>query len=96
MEALGTVLPIVIYFLLIILLVIIIILGIKFIITVDRINQLVDEVNDKLSSLKSIFGLINTVTNKMNFLGNAVKDKVKGILNKFIGIGSERDDEDEW
>ena len=96
MEALGTVLPIVIYFLLIILLVVIIILGIKFIITVDRINQLVDEVNDKLSSLKSIFGLINTVTNKMNFLGNAVKDKVKSIFNKFIGIGSERDDEDEW
>lgn len=96
MEALGTVLPIIIYFLLIILLVIIIILGIKFIITVDRINRLVDEVNDKLSSLKSIFGLINTVTNKMNFLGNAVKDKVKSIFNKFIGIGSERDDEDEW
>ena len=96
MEALGAVLPIIIYFLLIILLVVIIILGIKFIITVDRINRIVDDINDKLVAVKSIFDLINIITGKVNYLGNTIIEKAKNLINKFLGLGNERDDEDEW
>ena len=48
MEFLLQFLPIVIYFLLIIILVIGIVLGIKSIITITKVEKVVDDVNDKV------------------------------------------------
>ena len=51
MEALNTVLPIVIYILLIVLLIIGIILGIKLIITIDEVNAVIEDIRKKVKSL---------------------------------------------
>ena len=51
MEALNTVLPIVIYLLLIVLLIVGIILGIKLIITIDEVNAVIEDIRKKVKSL---------------------------------------------
>ena len=58
-------LPIVIYLLLIALLTIGIILGIKTIITMNKLEKVVDNVNEKVESLNSIFSKIASFTDKV-------------------------------
>ena len=49
MEGLSAVLPIVIYLLLIVLLIVTIVLAVKLIITIDKINNVVEDVKMKIS-----------------------------------------------
>ena len=75
MEELATVLPIIIYFLLIILLVVGIILGIKIIITIDKVNVVVDDLTKKIKTLDGVFNLVDAATNKVGYLTSiAMKD----------------------
>ena len=65
MEFWLTFLPLVIYILLIILLVVGIVLGIKTIITMTKVEKVVDNVNEKVESLNSVFNLIDFTTDKI-------------------------------
>ena len=58
-------LPIIIYILLIILLVIGIILGIKSIITINKVEKVVDDVNEKVESLNGLFQIVDFTTDKL-------------------------------
>ena len=58
-------LPSVVYLLLIALLTIGIILGIKTIITMNKLEKVVDNVNEKVESLNSIFSIIDFTTDKI-------------------------------
>ena len=58
-------LPIVIYILLIIVLVIGIVLAIKCLITLDKVEKVVDNVNDKVRSLDGLFHIIDTTTDRI-------------------------------
>lgn len=93
MEALAAILPIIIYFLLIVLLVVVIILGIKIIITVDMINDVIDDVREKVDSLNNIFGVINFATDKISNFGTRIFDTTSSIVNKIFGIRSRKDDD---
>ena len=62
---LQTALPIIIYFLLIILLIIGIILGVRAIQTLNKVDKVVDDVNDKVQSLNGFFNLIDFTTDKI-------------------------------
>lgn len=77
-------LPLVIYFLLIIFLVIGIILGIKFIITLNKVEKVVDNVNDKVQSLNGFFHLIDYATDKISLATDKVVDSVVSLFNKLI------------
>lgn len=79
METLTVSLPVVIYFLLIILLIICIILGIRFIITMKKIENVVDDINDKVQSLNGFFNIIDFATDKVSSLIDVV---VNFITNK--------------
>lgn len=70
-------LPLVIYMLLIALLLIGIILGIKTIITMNKVEKVVDNVNDKVESLNSIFSIIDFTT-----------DKIAGFTDKVVELAS--------
>ena len=83
-ETLGTVLPIIIYFLLIIFLIVVIVLGIKIIITVDTLNSIILDVQRKVASLDSIFRFADNMASKFSFLGNKVVDSTVGTITRLF------------
>ena len=92
-EALGTVLPIVIYFLLIIFLIVVIVLGIKIIITVDMINSIIEDVQNKISALDNVFKMVSNAADKIGGFGSKIVDTLLGTFNKIIGVGRKDDDD---
>lgn len=77
MEFWLSFLPLVIYMLLIVLLVVGIVLGIKTIITMNKVEKVVDNVNEKVESLNSIFNIIDFTT-----------DKIAGFTDKLVDMAS--------
>lgn len=94
-ESLNAVLPIFVYLLLIALLVVGIILGIKLIITLDKVNEIVDDVKDKVDSLNSVFRVINGLGDKFSLLSSKVTDTVVSLISR-IGNSRRRKDEDDY
>ena len=93
-EALGTVLPIVIYLLLIVFLIVVIVLGIKIIITVDMINGIIQDVQRKIGTLDNVFRVMSSAADRLSGLGSKVVDSVISTVNRFIG--GKRKDEDDY
>ena len=93
-EALNAVLPIFVYILLIGLLVVGIILGIKLIITIDKVNNIMDDVEEKIESLNGLFRIINGVSDKFNFLSSKIADTVVSLISKLGNHGKRKDDDD--
>lgn len=83
MEFLAEFLPIVIYILLIIFLSLGIILGIKLIITLNKVDKVVEDVKEKVQTLNGFFHIIDYTTDKIAFATDKV---VEGITNLFHKI----------
>ena len=81
---LQTFLPIVIYFLLIILIIIGIILGIRAIQTLNKVDRVVEDVNDKVQSLNGFFNLIDFTTDKIVSVTDRVVEGVSGLIGNFF------------
>lgn len=91
-------LPLVIYILLIILLIVGIILGIKTIITMSKVEKVVDNVNAKVESLNSIFNIIDFTTEKISGFADRVVELCSSIFNRLWNkrsIKKEEKDEEE-
>lgn len=81
-------LPICIYILLIILLVIGIILGIRLIGAMDKVDNLIDNVQGKVNSLNGFFSVIDFTTDKIS----AFTDKIVDTFSNLIGrIGRKKE-----
>ena len=92
---LQTFLPIVIYFLLIILLIIGIILGIRAIQTLNKVDRVVDDVNDKVQSLNGFFNIIDFTTDKIVSITDKVVEGISGFIgNVFKRRHTEKDEEE--
>ncbi|MEG2457685.1 MAG: hypothetical protein RSB41_02205 [Bacilli bacterium] len=72
METMLQVLPIIVYFLLIALIIVVIVLGIKLIITMNKVNDVVDDINNKVKSLNGIFSIIDYATDGLSTLTDTV------------------------
>ena len=83
---LGEFLPIVVYILLIVLLIIGIILGIKLIITMDKVEKVVDDVNDKVKSLNGFFSLIDFTTDKIAMFSDVLVGALSTGISKVFGL----------
>lgn len=94
METLGIILPIIIYFLLICLLIIGIILGIKLIITIDTINEVVDDIRRKIDTLNDVFAMLDYAKNKVSSIGNKLTSGVMSFINKLLGLSKGKEDDD--
>ena len=81
-EALNAVLPVFINILLIGLLVVGIILGIKLIITVDKVNTIVDDITEKVSALDSLFKIVNGISDKFSLISSRLTDLVISLISK--------------
>ena len=94
MEALNVVLPIIIYLLLIVLLVVVIVLGIKLIITIDKVNAIVNDVQEKVAALNSLFKLAQSATDKLSSISSRLLDTIFSAINKVLGV--RKDEEDDY
>ncbi len=79
-----TVLPIIIYCLIIIFLIVGIVLGIKTIITVSKIEKIVDNVNEKMESLNPLFNLLDFAGDRIASLSDTVLDFFNGFMGKLF------------
>ena len=80
MQYLNEMLPIIIYFLLIVLLVVAIIVGVKLIFTITKVDELIDDVTEKLSSFDRLFNVINFTTDRFGVISETIYNiKVKKI-----------------
>ncbi len=84
MNFLAEFLPIVIYILLIIVLLIGIILAIKFLITLEKIDRVVDNVNDKVRALDGLFHIIDTTTDKIVLVTDKVVEGVTSVVGNLF------------
>ena len=75
-------LPILLYILGSILLVVLIILGIKLIITMNKIEIVVDDITKKVKSLDGLFSIIDMTTDKLAMLSDKVVDGVSLFIKK--------------
>ncbi len=81
MEFLSQFLPIIIYILLIVIIVVGIVLGIKLIITIDKVSQMVDDINAKIEKVTPLFNIMGVVSDSVN----SVVGGVVGTIENFVG-----------
>ena len=81
MEFLQTFLPILLYILGAVLLGILIYLGIKLLDTVDKVNVILDDVEDKSQQLNGLFDACENVGDTVN----GVTFKVANVISKVVG-----------
>lgn len=92
---LSSALPIVIYFLLIILLIILIIIGIKLIITMNKVEELITDVKNKLSTFDKLFNIVDVVGNRFSILTDTVVSFLTNSIMKIVNRKKHNDDEEE-
>ena len=83
MDGLMQVFPIMMYVLGSILLVVTIILVIKLIYTVDKANEILDNVEAKVKTLDGFFNAINMTSSAISSIGDRIIGAVAGLLGKF-------------
>ena len=85
-------LPSIIYILLIIILLIGIVLAIKFLITLDKVEKVVDNVNDKVRALDGLFHIIDTTTDRVVLITDKVIEGVTSLIaNLFVSKKKKKD-----
>lgn len=88
----NDVLPVVVYILSSILLVTLIILTIKVIITMNKIEKIVDNITVKIKTLDGVFSVIEIATNKFTSITDKVIDVIASLIQKvFNSKGKEKD-----
>ena len=87
-----TVLPVVLYILGAILLVALIVLTVKLIITMNKIEEVVDNISGKVKTLDSLFDMIGIVTGRFTSITDKIVDSVALLIEK---IFKRKDDNDE-
>ena len=98
------ILTIIIYVLLIILIIVAIIIGVKLIMTLHKVDVLLEDVTQKVKTLDRVFELVDTVNDKISLVGDTVVGFISGGLRRLFKdrkkykkrkIESEEEDEDE-
>ncbi|MEE0699244.1 MAG: hypothetical protein U0M66_01450 [Bacilli bacterium] len=87
MEAfLSSYLPILIYILLCILIILLIVICVKVIKAMNRVEEIIDDVDEKVKSLNGIFSIVDNVTDKLSALTEVISDSIilfiKGIFRR--------------
>ncbi len=78
-----------------ILLVVLIILGIKMIGTMNKIDEIADDISTKLKSLNGFFSVIDFTTDKLATITDKVVDGVTALINRMFRRKKKEEYEDE-
>lgn len=84
LDFLEIFLPIVINILLIILLIVSIILGVRLIKTINKVDRVVEDVNDKVQSLNGLFSIIDFTTDKIVSITDMITDGISGLIGRLF------------
>jgi len=74
----------IIYALLIVLIMVAIAIGIKLIVTLQKVDALLEDVTDKVHTLDRVFEIIDTFNDKMSMVGDAVVGFVSGGIRRIF------------
>ena len=85
---------IILYLLGSILLVVLIILGIKLINTMNKIQNVVDDINKKVDSFDGLFSIIDNTTDKLALLSDKMLDGVTFLLKKIFKPRKRKEEDD--
>ena len=80
----AEVLSIILYILGSILLIVLIILGIKMIITMNKIGEITDDINTKLKSLNGFFSVIDFTTDKLATITDKFVEGVTSLIRRIF------------
>ena len=89
------ILSIILYALGSILLIVLIILGIKLIITMNKIEKITDDINGKLKSLNGFFSIIDFTTDKLATITDKFVDGVTSLIRRLFNKRKEEEYKDE-
>ena len=67
-----------------ILLIVLIILGIKLIVTMNKIENVVDDINGKMKSLNGFFSIIDFTTDKLSLITERFVDAVSSLIRRIF------------
>ena len=84
MEFLNLCLPVILYLLGIILLIILIILGIRFINILDKVDRIVDDVEDKVNSFSGAITTLSKVADGIVNIGDSVVAGIASTVSKIF------------
>jgi len=84
MDILNEIFPIILYFLGAVLLVVVIILITKIISTVDKVNVLLDDIEEKSQSLNGLFDAIGKVGDTLSAANNRITGLIAGVVSKMF------------
>ena len=73
----------------------IIVLTVKLIYTVEKTNEILDDVNSKVKTLDGLFNAINTTSNAISSIGDRIIDKFFNLVGK-IGRKNRKKEEEEF
>jgi len=76
-----------------ILLIVLIILGIKLIVTMNKIEGVVDDINKKVTSLDGLFSIIDMTTDKLSLLSDRMINGITLLIKKIFGSKKRKEDE---
>ncbi len=79
-----TALPITIYILLIVLIILLIIICTRIIKALNRVNLIVEDVDDKVKSLNGFFHVIDAATDKISVFSDVITDAIVSLIKKII------------
>lgn len=94
MEFFAAISSVVLYLLIIALLVVLIILGIKLIISVDKANRVLSDVERKLKSLNVFFHIIDIVTDSLSSVSNRLAENVANFIGSLFSKKNKREKEE--
>ena len=77
-------LEILVYVLGTILLLTLIILTVKLILSVDRINAILDDVEDKMKTVDEVFSVIDRITDSFSTISDRIVDSLASIVSKLF------------
>ncbi|HOZ54037.1 MAG TPA: hypothetical protein PKY25_01740 [Bacilli bacterium] len=100
-EFLEISLPLLVYALLVVLIILLIIISIKVIKAMNKVNVIVEDVDDKVKSLNGFFHVIDAATDKISVFSDVITDGIVALIKKLITkrkkdeIKEEKEDEEE-
>lgn len=93
MAFLNEFLPIIIYILLIVLIILLIIIAIKVTKTMNKVDALVDDVDNKMKSLDPVFDLVEGVSSKATLISDKFLGFILRITNKLFSKKETKEEE---
>ena len=93
MEILNAILPVLLYIFGIILLIVLIILGIRMIQVLDKVDRIVDNVEEKVNSFNCFFEVLDKTGYGISMIGDKVINLFSGVISKIFNK-NKKDEED--